>query len=179
MRKVNAVLSAVILLMFALHAILGSFNMMGAGSVTTKVLSWSMVALIVIHTVIGIILTGKSVSVWKKTGVSYFKENLLFWARRLSGFLIMILIFFHVTALSATNENGLRLPDFDSFKLAMQLLLVASIALHVITNVKPVLISFGIKKLKPKAGDIIFWLTVLLLLSAAGFIVYYIRWVSV
>ncbi len=179
MRKVNAVLSAVILLMFVIHAILGSFNMMGAGSVTTKVLSWSMVALIAVHTVIGIILTAKSVGVWKKTGAPYFKENLLFWTRRLSGFLIMILIFFHVTALSATNENGLRLPDFNGIKLALQLLLVASIALHVITNVKPVLISFGIKKLKPKAGDIIFWLTVLLLLAAAGFIVYYIRWVSV
>ena len=179
MRKINAVLSGGILILFVIHVVLGTFNLFGIGSVTTKEIAWAAVLLIVIHTIIGIILTAQSVRVWRKTGVSYFKENRLFWARRISGFLIMVLIFFHITAFSTTDDHGLRLPLFDEFRLITQILLVAAIAVHVITNVKPMLISFGIKKLRPKAGDIIFWLSVLMLAAAAGFIVYYIRWIAV
>ena len=45
-----------------------------------------------------------------------------------------------------------------------------------ITNVKPMLISFGVHSLKPRAGDILFFLSILLVLFIIGFIVYYLRW---
>ena len=48
--------------------------------------------------------------------------------------------------------------------------------MHIITNVKPMLITFGVKKLRPKAGDILFFVSAALLLMAAAFIIYYIRW---
>ena len=179
MRKFNAILSAVILILFSIHAFLGTLNLTGIASVITRQIAWSTVDLIILHTVLGTVLTIKSIRIWHKTKVSYWKENLLFWGRRISGFVIMILIVFHITALSTTNVNGLRLPLFDEWKLATQILLVIAIAFHVITNVKPMLISFGIKKLKPKAGDIIFWLSVLLLAAVVGFIIYYIRWISI
>ena len=65
---------------------------------------------------------------------------------------------------------------FTDCKLATQLLLIAAIAVHVITNVKPMLISFGVLSLKKHVGDILFVLSVLLLFMAAAFIVYYLRW---
>lgn len=179
MRKLNSILSVFILVMFVIHAVLGAFNLIGIGSVTTKTLSRTMVILIIFHTIIGIILTLKSLKVWKKTGAAYFRDNLVFWARRISGFAVMVLIFFHFTAFENIGGNNLRLAEFNSFRLIMQIILVCSIAVHVITNVKPILISFGIKKLKPKAGDIIFWLSAVLLFAAVGFILYYVRWNTV
>ena len=88
----------------------------------------------------------------------------------------MVLLLFHLSAFSDSSTGVYRLVWFDSFRLTTQILLVISIAVHVIANVKPVLISFGIRSLKEWVGDIMFVLSVLLLFMAAAFIVYYLRW---
>ena len=178
MRKWNAILSMGILILFIIHGVLGAFQMLGTGSVTMRVLAYTMLALIVLHTILGVILTAQSIRVWKRTKTPYFRKNLLFWTRRISGFAIMILIFFHVTAFSYYDGDVYRLKWFTAFRLITQLLLVLAVAVHVITNVKPVLIAFGIRSLKDRAVDILFVLSVLLVLMAAAFIVYYIRWNS-
>lgn len=98
------------------------------------------------------------------------------WARRLSGILIMALVFFHMTAFGYTSGGVFRLVPFDVFRLITQILFLLSVAVHIITNVKPVLITFGVKRLRPKAGDILFFVSVAMLFMAAGFIIYYIRW---
>ncbi len=179
MRKTNAVISHLILLLFIVHGIIGAFNLMGVGSVTTRIIAWSMVGLICVHTVLGTTLTVQTLQAQKKAGVSYFKDNLLFWARRISGFLIMVLIFFHIFAFTGVSADHYRLPNFDLFKLITQILLVISIAFHIITNTKPLLIACGIKKLKPKVNDIVFWASILLLFMAVAFIIYYIRWSAI
>ena len=176
MRRFNAILTALILALFLIHAVLGGFQLLGVGNTAAKATAWVAVALIAVHTAIGVKYTADTLRVWKKTGVSYFKENQLFWARRISGFAIMVLLFFHLTAFGDSGSGAYRLKWFDTAKLTTQLLLVAAIALHVITNVKPLLISFGIRSLKPRAGDILFVLSVLMLFFAAAFIVYYLRW---
>ena len=178
MRKFNAILTALILVLFILHAVFGSLQMLGIGSTALKTLAWVNVGLIVLHVLIGIKFTFDTLSAQRKTGVSYFKENRLFWARRISGFAIMILLFFHLTAFGQTVDGVERLQWFDTAKLVTNILLVLSIALHVITNAKPMLISFGIKSLKKYAGDILFVLAILMVFIAAAFIVYYIRWNS-
>ena len=90
--------------------------------------------------------------------------------------LILALIFFHTTAFGTTSGGVFRLVPFDVFRLITQILFLLSVAVHIITNVKPVLITLGVKKLRPKAGDILFFLSAALLFMAAGFIIYYIRW---
>lgn len=176
MRKWNAVLSMIILVLFLIHGILGAFQMLGTGSVTLRVLAHTLFGLILIHTVLGIVLTVQSIRVWKKTKVPYLRQNLLFWTRRISGLVIMVLIFFHMSAFSYYDGDVYRLKWFTAFRLAVQLLLVLSLAVHVISNVKPMLIAFGIRSLKERAVDILFVLSLILLFMAAAFIVYYIRW---
>lgn len=176
MRKANAILTAVILVLFVVHGILGSLSLVGAGQTTMKVLAWITLGLVAVHVVLGTILTSKSVKVWRKTGAPYFKQNHLFWARRISGLAVMILLAFHMTAFGYTSQGAYRLSYFGTFRLITQILLVIAIAFHVITNVKPMLISFGIKKLKPKASDILFVLSILFAFFVAAFIIYFIRW---
>ena len=175
MRKFNAVLTAVIMVLFLLHAILGGFQLIGVGATALKTIAWISVGLIAIHVILGTKMTIDSLRVWKKTGVGYFKENKIFWARRISGFAVMILLVFHLTAFSSGGAIY-RLQWFTTFRLVTQLLLVVSIAVHVITNVRPMLISFGVKSLRPYVGDILVVLTVLLLFMAAAFVIYYLRW---
>ena len=176
MRKFNSILTAVILIMFVIHGFLGALTMTDIAMVITKHMARVMVVLVAIHTVISCILTARAIKTWKVTRAPYFKENTLFWARRISGLAVMILIVFHMFSFMSTTSGTFTLPFFGGFQLAANILLVVSIAVHVITNVKPMLISFGIRSLKPRAGDILFVLSVLLVLFIIGFIIYYVRW---
>ena len=179
MRKWNAIISAAVLVLFILHAVLGSLQLTGLGHTVLKPLAWIMVGLIAVHVILSTILTVGSLRVWRRTGTAYFRENRLFWARRISGFAILVLIFFHLTAFGHTVEGIYRLRVFDAARLTTQLLLVAAVAVHLITNIKPMLISFGIRALRPRAADILFFLSVLLLIAAAAFILYSLRWSAV
>ena len=178
MRKLNGILTAVILVLFLIHGIEGVFQMMGLrpASGFMKAIAWVMMGLIAIHTLIGIKYTADTIQVWRRTGTGYFRENKLFWARRISGFAIMLLLVFHVTAFGDNSGEAYRLAYFGMAKLGCQLLLVLSIAVHVISNVRPMLISFGIRSLKERVPDILTVLSLVLLFMAAGFVIYYLRW---
>lgn len=176
MRKINGIIAMTVLALFVIHGVLGALNLMNVAPVTTKAMSHTMLALIVLHAFITIGLTVRSVSIAAKTRAPYFRQNRLFWARRISGVLILLLVFFHLTAFGTNSGSVFRLVPFDLFRLITQILFLLSIAVHIITNVKPMLITFGIRKLKPKAGDILFFVSVVMLFMAVGFIIYFIRW---
>ena len=176
MRKLNGIIAMIVLALFVVHGVLGALNMMNIATVIVKALSYTMLSLIIVHALISIGLTVSSVRTAVKTNAPYFRQNRLFWARRISGVLILALIFFHTTAFGYTSGGVFRLVPFDIFRLMTQILFLLSIAVHIITNVKPMLITFGVKKLRPKAGDILFFVSAALLLMAAAFIIYYIRW---
>ena len=176
MRKWNAILTAAIMALFLLHAIFGAFQLFGVGPTALKAVAWAALVLVAAHTLIGVKLTADSLRVWKQTRVGYFRQNKLFWARRISGFAVMVLLAFHMTAFGTSNGGAYRLRWFTDFKLATQLLLIVTLTLHVLMNVRPMLISFGVRGLKKYAGDILFVLSVLLLFMAAAFVTYYLRW---
>lgn len=176
MRRFNACLTAAIMILFLLHTVLGSFQLIGAGNLPSKALSHTLLTLMLVHMVIGIILTAKTIKTQRLAGAAYFKENRLFWARRISGFAIMLFMIFHVSAFGTEVDGTYRLKSFTAFKLVTQILLVLSVAVHVISNVKPALISFGIKGLKKRSYDILFVLSLFLVIAAIAFVIYYIRW---
>ena len=179
MRKWNAILSMGILALFLIHAIAGSFQLSGfihGGSAIMEKIARAMVCLIFIHFVIGIKLTADTVKAVKKSGTSYFKENKLFWIRRISGFAVMLFVIFHIMIFLGTNNGAYRLNLFEGIQLSSQLLLVLSVAVHVVTNIKPLMISIGAKSYKMFLTDIILVLSVLLVFMGAAFIVYYLRW---
>lgn len=176
MRKINGIISGVVLAMFVLHGVLGALNLMNVAPIIVKALSHTMLGLIGVHALISIGLSVKAVTTAAKTHAPYLRQNRLFWARRISGALIMILVFFHITAFGYTSGGVFRLVPFDAFRLIAQLLFLFSVAVHVITNVKPILITFGVRRLRPKAGDILFFVSAAMLFMAVGFIIYYIRW---
>ena len=178
LRKINAVLAALILILFLIHGIAGTFQMLGVMGTWHKVIARTAEGLIWIHMAIGLWYTFVTLRVQKKTGTAYFKENRLFWARRLSGFAVMILLFLHFNAFTTETASEVRLVWFDTFRLTGQILLIIAVSFHVLTNIKPMLISFGIRTSKERLFDILFVISVLLLIMAAGFAVYYLRWNS-
>ena len=175
LRKINMFVSHFMLIMFLLHAVFGSLQMFGVNISGTSVLGWITMGFVGVHVIIGTILTVTTLYACHKAGVSYFRGNGLFWARRISGYLMIVLIVFHILAFRTVDQ---RLPEFTVFRLIVMITLVIVLALHIIMNVKPLLIAFGIKELKPYAADIYVIIMIILSIATVAFIVYFIRWNS-
>lgn len=179
MRKWNAALSISIIILFLIHAVIGGFQLSGifsGGNSIMTVLAWLMVCLIVLHTLFGCILTAQTLSAQKKAGAVYWKENRLFWLRRISGFAVMLLILTHLVIFFGKSGTGFRLHLFGGAELLTQILLVAAIAVHILTNIRPLMLGFGIRKFHTFMLDILLIISVLLVFAAAAFLIYYIRW---
>lgn len=183
MTRVNAVLAAGIVVLFVIHAVSGAFLMTGAmpgGNMVLKVLSQVMLCMVCAHVVIGCVLTGRSIVAWRKSGVAYFSQNKLFWARRISGLAVLVLIVAHVTEFLGTGQGiSFRLNLFDTTQLVFALLFVACLAVHVLCNIKPALISLGAVRTQRFSGDILAVLSIVLLVAAVAFVIYFIRWVAI
>lgn len=176
MRKINTILSVLLLVIFMLHGLMGSFMLLGIGSSAGKILAWVGVAVLAAHTVIGVILTINTLKISKNVGNSYLKQNAVFWARRASGLAILILMFFHIGLFGGVQDGIYILFPFTTVKLITQLLLVAALFIHLFINIRPLLVSLGIISYKERRGDIYLILSVLLLFSAGAVIIYYIGW---
>ena len=55
----------------------------GVGSSAGKLLAWIGVGILVVHTVIGVILTVQSLQTAKQSGKMYLKQNAICWARQM------------------------------------------------------------------------------------------------
>ena len=170
MRKINTILSVLLLVIFMLHGLMGSFMLLGIGSSAGKILAWVGVAVLAAHTVIGVILTINTLKISKNAGNSYLKQNAVFWARRASGLAILILMFFHIGLFGGVQDGIYILFPFTTVKLITQLFI------HLFINIRPLLVSLGIISYKERRGDIYLILSVLLLFSAGAVIIYYIGW---
>lgn len=179
MRKWNTLLSVCIMVLLVIHGIAGGFQLMGVipgGNLILEKLSYLMLALIALHGLFGIILTVDSLRILKKAGKSYFRENSLFWARRISGFAVLLLTVFHLMLFLNLGDGAYRLRLFENPQLFSQLLLVAAIAVHVLTNIRPLTVALGAGGIRTYIRDILLILAVILLFGGAAFVIYYFRW---
>ena len=176
MKRLNGILAMTALLLFVVHGVLGTLLMTNIAPILLKSLSHAFLAVVGVHVLISIGYTVHSLAVAHRTHAPYFKENRLFWSRRISGFVTAALMVFHFFAFIDHGSSTFRLVPFDMFRLITQLLLLSAVAVHIISNLKPLLISFGARKIKTNSGRLLFVLSAALLFMAAGFIIYYIRW---
>ncbi len=176
MRKWNGILTAVMMILFLAHAIMGSFQLIGAGNVISRTVSYLLAAVIFVHALLGAVLTARTLKTIRASGAGYFRKNKLFWAGRVSGFAILAFLIFHLTAFSDRSAPVYRLVPFTAARLATQLLLILTIAVHVLINVRPAFITMGVRGHRRWAADILFVLSVILLFAVLAMLIYYLRW---
>ena len=179
LRMINFFAVAGILVSFLIHSISGSVRLFGAQGISPKISARICMLFVVVHVIVSAILTVKTVKTIRKSGKSYFGENKLFWARRISGFALLIPLVMHLLIFRGTGDDAYRLVFFDTGRLISQILLVACLALHIILNIRPLFIGVGVKRRGAIAADIGLVLAVLLLLCCCAFCFYWLRWVAV
>ena len=178
MRKWNTIISLILIILFLIHAVAGSFQLMKiipGGNVIMKNLSYILMAFLIAHIVIGTKLTIDSLVAGKKSGKFYFRENAVFWIRRITGFAMILLIACHVILFS-NKGDVFRLKEFNEVQLIFSILLVLTLLVHILSNIRPLLISFGIAGFRAYVKDILLVLAVILLISTVAFVIYFLRW---
>ncbi len=176
MRKLNAVISAALVALLLHHIVFGAFQLAGLDMMVSKPLSWVFMALTLAHAAIGIKLSLDTERAKRKSGVSYGRENRLFRARRDSGFAMLIFLAMHIVSFSTEVDGVLRLRYFGTFRLASQLLLVAALSVHLLCNVRPLLIALGVRSHRKWIADILWIAAVMLLVAGFAMVVYFLRW---
>lgn len=176
LRAINAVVSVAMLGLFVVHGVGNAFQMMGVGTPLSKAISYALVACVVVHLLIGVVLTADTLRAQRLAGVAYPARNKRFWAVRLSGFAVALLIVTHVLQFWRSDGGVVRLAPFLGPQLVVSILMVVAIAVHVLANVEPLMVSLGVGRPRERARDLLLVFAVALLLMAAGFVVYYLRW---
>ena len=180
MRRVNSIITAFIMLLFLVHMIWGGLLLAGivkGGSKVFSVISMIMMILICLHVIISVKLMVDTMIASRKAGAFYFRENKLFLARWISGFALVFFIAVHVLIFNGSNEGGVyRLNPFGIAALISQILMVVCLVLHIVLNVRPLKIAFGFSDKRKESYDFAVVMAILLLIAAAAFLIYYLRW---
>ncbi len=177
MRKINAIITAAIIIVFIFHGGLGSFMMAGITEQGDRIVAWLGCLLIIIHTVIGFIITGRTIKSGIKSKKWYLNQNKEFWIRRISGLIIFAIMFIHFSSFRKMDDNNIyQLTKFLADNMIVQLIFLISIFIHLSTNIRPMLISMGIV-INSRIKKILMPLSVVILVLFCGAVIfYYIRW---
>lgn len=176
MRRIQSYIALALVIIFSLHAILGSLMLVGIGH------SWghypAMIGslLLLVHVAYGMKSTWHTLTVCRQTGHSYWQQNRLFWARRFSGLAILLFLFFHIGMFGAMHGSLYILSEFTAWKALLLLCFVASLCLHVGLNSKPLMVALGWSPVAQRSQDLIVAMAVLFLFVSAACAVYYLRW---
>lgn len=176
MRKWNNILARFIIILFLLHALMGSLMLLGMSNISVKPLSWLLFIAVFVHGVLGVLATVQAVKSGKKSGKWYLRKNAAYWTKRFSGFAILILLGFHISAYTTTIGDAFFLKEFTVGRMTAQLLLIISIFIHLSVSVKSMLIAKGVTKFKERTVDWMMVLSLLMLFFAAAVVIYFIQW---
>lgn len=178
LRKINAILGPAMIVLLLIHIISGAFQLYGlipGGVLIREILSYLLLVLTGIHAVIGVILTVQTLRICRQEGRSYFRNNERFWLSRISGFALLFLIAYHVMLFTGESGEVFRLQAFGWVQMAAHIMMVLVLFLHLASNIRPLFIALGIGSRK-YLTDILIVLAIILLVCAAAFVVYYLRW---
>ena len=176
MRKWNNILARVILVLFLLHALMGSLMLLGVSNLSVRPLSWLLLAAVAAHGVLGIVSTIRAFKSGKHSGKWYLQKNAAYWTKRFSGLAILLLLGFHITAYTTTIGSHFYLKEFTFGRMAAQILLILSIFVHLAVSVKAMLIAKGVRQFKERTIDWMMVLSLMMLFFAVAVILYFIQW---
>ena len=150
MRKINAILALLAALLFFDHAVFGGLLSLGAEIEVKKPIALVLTAVAAVHGIISLIVTFKKGKTTARPGASYWKENLTYWSRRISGIVILLVLLFHGHAMVIGSDGIRKIDKMQPAGGVINMLLPVSVCIHLLTNVRPMLIALGIRITKTK-----------------------------
>ena len=178
MRRCNSKIVFLLMALLLLHLLMGACIMTGVLQISPtwkKLLSYSMVLLLLAHIIFGVILTWKSLSIGKAHPTDYRRQNRKFWIARWSGFATIPAVAYHIWFFTDTGDL-VRLKFFGVLQLFASVFLVVCLVVHVLTNLRGLFVSMGLEPIRKFVRDTALILLIVFAIAILGFLVYYIRW---
>ncbi len=176
LRKFNMYLSMVMIGLLILHGVAGAFMLFEVHTIVLKPLSYTLLAVVLLHALIGIILTKEAFKSKSQGGKWYAGANAGYWVKRITGIIMLIMIWFHMTTWTYTINGHVYLKNFTPLRLTGQIIFFASIFLHLAVSIRPFLVKKGVLKYKERTVDLLLILSVFLIFFTAALIAWFIRW---
>ena len=178
MRRYNSKIALILLALLLVHLLMGACIMLDILQVSPTwktILSYTMVALLLAHAVIGILLMKRTLTAKIRKDATYVRQNKSFWVARWSGIAIIPLVAYHIWFFTDTGDL-VRLKFFGYLQMASSILLVLCILTHLLTNLRGFFVSLGLEPIHKFVRDTALILLIACSIGVLGFIVYYLRW---
>ncbi len=176
MRKWNGRLARLIIALLLLHAMVGSFALLGLSTVYIKPLAYLLAAAVMAHAVLGGISTVSALKSGARGARWHLKVNSVFWIKRVTGVAILLMAFYHFGVYTGTENGEFVLKEFTAFKMLTQIIFVLVIFIHIFVSVKGMLVAGGVVKFKERMWDWILVLSVFMLFFCIAIVGYFITW---
>ncbi|WP_287066010.1 hypothetical protein [Megasphaera sp.] len=176
MRRIHTLVAAALTVIVLLHALCGSFLLIGTSRRPMVFLSWLAAALLGLHVAFSLALTGQTWRSLRGRARRYIRLNRDFWLRRISGLAVLVLVVFHIGMFGVTEDETYFLLPFTAVKLAGHLLLIAAMAWHIAVNLKPLCLALGCSRPDWQSCSAKLVLLVFCGVAVLAGIVYFVRW---
>lgn len=104
------------------------------------------------------------------------KRKCVFWLIRLSGFVILLSVWFHITAYTTTVNGVFFLREFTTLRFFSQIIFISAILIHLLCATKPWMIKRGLLKHEERTADYILVYSIFSVLFLFALISYFIYW---
>ena len=176
MRKWNGRLAKLIIVLLLLHAMIGSFALMGLSVVYINPLAYLLAAAVMLHAALGGAATVSSLRSGARGAKWYLRQNSVFWIKRVTGIAILLMAFYHFSVYTGVENGEFVLKEFTAFRMATQIVFVLVIFIHIFVSVKGMLVAGGVVKFRERMWDWILVLSIFMLFFCVAIVTYYITW---
>lgn len=142
MQKFHPIIAWVVLILFIVHLAMGCVTLLTSVFLVQGHFAYVFMGFVCLH---GVLALWKVVrgGAWRAM-LRYPKENGRYWLRVLSGAAILFLALQHTQLFTIRTPFGVLLRPFGTPSLLWQLALSAALAVHVLLNLRPLLLDSGI-----------------------------------
>ena len=176
MRKINMYLVLFLLVLLAFHGLLGAFTLLRLTELQLKSLAYLLLGTVLLHGLFGIALTKNAFLEGIHHGNWYWEKNASFWAIRLTGLIILLSLWFHVTCFTVFENGALFLREFTWLRLSSQIIFVLAIFIHLYCAARPLLLKWGILSFRERRQDFLLVFSTFGTFFMASLISYFIYW---
>ena len=144
MQKIHPVLAWLILMLLIVHLVVGSVTLFTGIFPGGAWLRYLFAALVAAHAVLAL---GKAFGRRGRLRAhfAYGRENRRYWLRVGSGCAVALLFLVHRTLWTVQTPFGVLPCSFGLSSLVVQLLFVAALAVHILLNIRPLLLDCAIE----------------------------------
>lgn len=175
MKKVNSIISLLLIIMVFVHGVFASLLMLGVMDKPNPIPAFICLGLLLIHIVLSCILTSKTVKEAVSSGDKYEIQNKMFIIRRASGVLMILLVIAHLVFYFGPQVENFATAPFTVAQLVLLILLVISLIVHITTNIRPLMVSLGVSSPKAVRVVLIVFVVAALLLMATSSVVFFLK----